>query len=281
MNNTITYLTLNGHIQGMPTEDDFQFKQMNIPELAEDQFIALNQYISVDPGTRMRLSGKSGYAAPVRPGGLVSGFAIAKVISSRNSAFLEGDMVAMMGGWSTHSIFSGTGFALKLPDVDISNSAFLGILGIPGMTAYFGLKRVGHLKAGDHVLVTSAAGPVGIDLLFDNVGNKMIDTVIPQMRLNGRIVVSGQTADYNTPIEKRHGIKNTTEFIGNRLSMQGMVVFDDIPNFTPAQKELSTLIQRQELIYREEIITGLDALPSAFCGLFIGDNFGRRLIKLE
>jgi len=133
----------------------------------------------------------------------------------------------------------------------------------------------------DLAAAIAAVCPSGIDLLFDNVGNKMIDTVIPQMRLNGRIVVSGQTADYNTPIEKRHGIKNTTEFIGNRLSMQGMVVFDDIPNFTPAQKELSTLIQRQELIYREEIITGLDALPSAFCGLFIGDNFGRRLIKLE
>lgn len=108
----------------------------------------------------------------------------------------------------------------------------------------------------------------------------MIDIAIPMMRLNGRIIVSGQTADYSVPLEKRHGIRNTTEFIGNRLMMQGFVVFDDIPKFPEAQKEMSALIRDGELVYEEEIFEGLEALPAAFCGLFKGENFGRRLVKV-
>jgi len=246
-------------------------------------------------------------------------------------------MVTMGGNWGSHSLYSEHGFAMKLPDIDIPVSLFLGVLGIPGMTAWFGVKRVGRLKQGDHVLITSAAGavgatagqlarqmgaasvtgiagsdkkcawltgvagfdnainykkesdlaasitaacPKGVDVLFDNVGNAMIDTVIPKMRRNGRIVVSGQTADYSVPLEHRHGIKNTMEFIANRLMMQGILAFDDIPNFHTAQKEMSTLVRDGKLIYEEEIFAGVDALPQAFCGLFKGENFGRRLVRI-
>tara|TARA_B100000780_G_C21073643_1_gene432116 strand:+ start:371 stop:1399 length:1029 start_codon:yes stop_codon:yes gene_type:complete len=337
MTNSMRYVSLKANIDGLPKESDFEFKDAPFPELKESQFIAENHFVSVDPGMRSRLSGVTGYAPCVKPGEAVSGFAIGRVLESCNAAYKKGDMVTMGGSWASHSVFGGAGFAFKLPEVDIPASLFLGVLGIPGMTSYFGLKRIGRFQKGDHILVTSAAGPVGatagqlakhwgaasvtgiagseekcnwltekagfdtainyktesdlagaisracpegVDVLFDNVGNAMIDTVLPMMRFNGRIIVSGQTADYNVPLEERHGIKNTIEFIASRLLMQGLVVFDDIPNFVKAQNEMSILIQEGKLVYKEKIFEGLETLPSAFCGLFKGENFGRQLVKV-
>lgn len=334
---TIRYIALNAHIDGAPKESDFTFGEMPIPALEEGQFLAENRFVSVDPGMRSRLSAGASYAPPIKPGGLIDGFTIGRVIESRNPGFGEGDWVTMGGGWASHSLFAGRGFAVKLPASDLPCSLFLGILGIPGMTSYFGLKRVGRFQPSDHVLVTSAAGPVGatagqlaklwgaasvtgvaggpdkcawlteeagfdaaidykaqgdlaaaigaacpkgVDILFDNVGNVMIDTVLPLMRRNGRIVVSGQVADYNIPVDQRHGVRNTGEFIAKRLTMQGLVVFDDLPQFGAAQAEMGALIADGKLLYREEISEGLEALPGAFCGLFRGENFGRRLVRL-
>jgi NADPH-dependent curcumin reductase CurA len=337
MTDSIRYVSLKSYIEGLPREDHFEFQEMPQAELKEGQFLAENHYVSVDPGMRSRLSGVTGYAPPINPGEAVSGFAIGRVVKSRNGNFAEGDLVTMGGSWASHSLFPGAGFAIKLPETDLSTSLFLGVLGIPGMTSYFGLRRVGRFHKGDHVLVTSAAGPVGatagqlakqwgaasvtgiagsdekcawlkeeagfdavinyksasdlasviaescpngVDLLFDNVGNAMIDRVLPMMRLNGRVVVSGQTADYNVAPEERHGIKNTIEFIAKRLRMQGLVAFDDMPDFAAAQKEVGALIASGSLAYKEEIFHGLDQLPTAFCGLFKGENFGRRLVRI-
>lgn len=337
MTDTIRYVALKAHVDGAPQESDFLFEEMPRPALEDGQFLAENIYVSVDPGMRSRLSPGASYAPPIAPGGLIDGFTIGRVVASKNSAFAEGQWVTMGGGWATHSLFGRRGFAIPLPDSDIPKSLFLGILGIPGMTSYFGLKRVGRFEEGDHVLVTSAAGPVGatagqlakrwgaasvvgiaggpdkcawlteeagfdaaidykaendlsaaiaaalpkgIDILFDNVGNAMIERCLPLMRRGGRIVISGQVADYNVPLAQRDGVFNTGEFIGKRLLMQGLVVFDDMMQFPEAQLEMGGLIANGNLIYKEEIFEGLEALPGAFCGLFKGENFGRRLVKI-
>jgi len=126
----------------------------------------------------------------------------------------------------------------------------------------------------------AAACPKGVDIFFDNVGNAMIDTVLPLMRLHGRIVMSGQVADYNVPQGERVGITNTGEMIAKRLTMRGILVFDDIPHFAEAQAAMAQMIRDGQLIYREELYDGLEAMPEAFCGLFTGASFGRRLVRL-
>ncbi|WP_373487591.1 zinc-binding dehydrogenase, partial [Blastomonas sp.] len=145
-----------------------------------------------------------------------------------------------------------------------------------GFDAAIDYKAEGRLGA-----AIAGAMPKGVDLLFDNVGNAMIDRVLPLMRINGHIVVSGQVADYNTPHDQRPGITNTAEFIAKRLTMRGLVVFDDLPQFGAAQAEMGEMIRAGELVYREEFFDGLEQLPHAFCGLFTGANFGRRLVRLE
>jgi NADPH-dependent curcumin reductase CurA len=323
------------HIIGAPKPDDFRVERLPIPELQDGQFLAKNHFVSCDPGTRSRLSPGASYAPPLAPGAPVDGFSVGEVIESRNPRFAVGDHVALTG-WATHVVSNGRGYAVKLPDLGVPESLWIGLLGVPGMTAWFGLRRVADLKPGDRVLVTSAAGPVGAtagqlakhwgagevvgiaggpdkckwltevagfdraidykapgfeaefaeasaagwDVLFDNVGNAMIDRALPHMKLRGRIVVSGQVADYNTPVEQTPGLKHTREFIAKRLRMEGLVVFDDLPQFAAAQAELAELIKSGAVKYREEVFEGLAALPEAFCGLFTGASFGRRVVRV-
>jgi len=328
-------IVLARHITGAPTPADFRLETLPIPALEEGQLLIANRFISCDPGTRSRLSPGASYAPPLQPGAMVDGFAVGEVVDSRHPRFAAGDLV-MGTGWATHMVSNGRGYLNKVPDLGVPLSLWNGILGVPGMTAWFGLKRVANLQAGERVLVTSAAGPVGAtagqlakiwgagkvlgiaggaekcrwlidvcgfddaldykapdfdarfaeasadgwDVLFDNVGNASIDRALPVMRMKGRIVVSGQVADYNLTPAEAPGIHNTREFIGKRLRMEGMVVFDDLPQFPAAQAELAGLIRDGKVAYREEIFDGLASLPDAFCGLFNGASFGRRLIRV-
>ncbi len=323
------------HIDGAPGPDDFRIERLAIPDLAEGQFLARNHFVSCDPGTRSRLSPGASYAPPLAPGAPVDGFSVGEVIASRNDRFAVGTLVALTG-WATHVVSNGRGYCVKLPDLGVPEQLWIGLLGVPGMTAWFGLRRVAALKAGDRVLVTSAAGPVGatagqlaklwgasevigiaggpdkcawltgeagfdmaidykgadfesafaraaeagFDVMFDNVGNAMIDRALPHMRMRGRVVVSGQVADYNTAPADVPGLKNTREFIARRLRMEGLVVFDDLPGFTAAQAELAALIGDGRVKYREEVFEGLASLPEAFCGLFTGASFGRRVVRV-
>lgn len=328
-------IVLARHIEGAPTPDDFRLETLAIPELADGQFLAKNLFVSCDPGTRSRLSPGASYAPPLQPGQMVDGFSVGEVIASRHERFQPGDRVALTG-WASHVVSNGRGYCVKLPELGVPLSLWIGVLGVPGMTAWFGLKRVAGIKPGDRVLVTSAAGPVGatagqlaklwgasevvglaggptkcawlggeagfdvaldykaadfdsafnriaeagFDILFDNVGNAMVDRVLPHMKMRGRIVISGQVADYNSPISAVPGIHNTREFIARRLRMEGLVVFDDLPGFAAAQGELAGLIKSGQLVYREEVFDGLPSLPEAFCGLFTGASFGRRVVRI-
>ncbi len=323
------------HIVGAPSPEDFRIERLPIPELADGQFLARNHFVSCDPGTRSRLSPGASYAPALQPGAPVDGFSVGTVLESRNPRFAVGDAVALTG-WATHVVSNGRGYAVKLANLGVPEQLWIGLLGVPGMTAWFGLKRVAQLAAGDRVLVTSAAGPVGAtagqlarlwgasevvgiaggaekcawltdvagfdraidykaadfeaqfadaaaagyDVMFDNVGNAMIDHALPVMKLRGRIVVSGQVADYNTPNDQLPGVRNTREFIARRLRMEGLVVFDDLPGFAAAQAELAALIKAGTIKYREEIFEGLASLPAAFCGLFTGASFGRRVVRV-
>jgi NADPH-dependent curcumin reductase len=330
-------IVLARHIAGTPSPEDFRLESYELPELKDGQFLVRNRFVSADPGTRSRLSGGASYAGALAIGAPIDGFAVGEVIDTRHDGFPIGQLVTLGAGWSSHSVSNGRGYCAKLPDLDVPSSAWIGVLGVPGMTAYFGLRRIAHLAEGERVLVTSAAGPVGatagqlakawgassvwgvaslgakadwlvneagfdgvidyrapdfteqiaaampdgIDVLFDNVGNAMIDALLPYMRPRGRIVVSGQVADYNVPILQRHGIQNTDRFITHRLAMQGLVVFDDLPAFPAAQAECADMIKSGHLKMKEVVSDGLASLPDAFCGLFQpGADFGRRLAKL-
>jgi NADPH-dependent curcumin reductase CurA len=334
--NVMRRVVLVRHIEGVPSADDFRVEELPLPAVEEGKFLVANSFVSADPGTRSRLSPGASYAPPLPPGAVVDGFCVGRVVESRNERFPVGSLVTHGGGWATHTLSAGRGYCLPLPEIGVPDSAWIGVLGVPGMTAWFGLKRVAGIRPQETVLVTSAAGPVGatagqlarhfgaskvvglagsdekrrwlvedcgfdaaldyrdagleaavdaqfpdgIDILFDNVGNAMIDRMLPRMKMRGRVVISGQVADYNTPLDQVPGIRNTREFIARRLRMEGMVVFDDLPMFAGAQSEVAGLLKDGALKTREVVGDGIESLAGLFAGLFSGGDFGRRLARI-
>jgi NADPH-dependent curcumin reductase len=153
--------TLTGAIDGAPKPSDFKLVESTLPPVQAGQFLAKTLFVSCDPGTRSRLSQGASYAPPLKPGDLIDGFGVAEVIESQHPGYAVGDVVACGAGWSDHVLSDGRGFLQKITDQRLPLSLWIGVLGVPGMTAYFGLKRVAELEDGETVVITSAAGPVG------------------------------------------------------------------------------------------------------------------------
>jgi NADPH-dependent curcumin reductase CurA len=100
------------------------------------------------------------------------------------------------------------------------------------------------------------------------------------MAINGRICISGQVADYNLTPEQTPGIVNTRPFITHRVNMQGLVVFDFARGFPVALGTMAKMIAGVQLKTQEERFEGIGAMPEAFCGLFRGENSGRRVVRV-
>jgi len=321
---------------GVPQADDFRLEDAALPALQVGEALIRVDHISVDPGMRSRLSGDS-YAPALPIGGVIESAGVGKVVASHCPKLKEGALVWGGFGWQTHVLSDGRGVQALDPEIytdPIKPTAAIGVFGIPGLTAFFGLFEFAKPKEGNVVLVSSAAGtvgatagqiakilgctaiglagsdakcaylkdigfdiainyktagdltvalkdaaPKGIDIYFDNVGGATLDAAILNMRRHGRIVVSGQISEYNAT--EPRGIRHTLPFITQRLKMEGLVVYDHSIQFEDARQQMAKWVRAGKLSYREEIVEGLEKVPSAFIGLFSGDSFGRRLVHVS
>jgi hypothetical protein len=152
--------TLERRPAGMPVAADFALKDVTLPALGDGELRVRNQWLSVDPYMRGRMNDVKSYAAPFALGEPMGGGAVGEVVESRAEGFAPGDLVQHMEGWRDEAVVNAK-MAQKLPPLDVPPQAFLGQLGMPGMTAYFGLLTVAKAKAGDTVFVSAAAGAVG------------------------------------------------------------------------------------------------------------------------
>ncbi len=145
---------------GAPTPENFRLEREALPDLQEGQVQLRTLYLSLDPYMRGRMSDAPSYADPVEIDAVMEGGAVSIVEQSRNPAFKVGDRVVGQTGWQTHSINDGA--ALKVIPKDLpSDSMAVGVLGMPGMTAYMGLMDIGKPKAGETLVVAAASGAVG------------------------------------------------------------------------------------------------------------------------
>lgn len=145
---------------GTPERGLFTLNEADLPELDNGQVRVRNTWLSVDPYMRGRMSGVATYVDPFALDAPLEGGAVGEVIASRDERFQEGDRVVHMGGW--RDIAQLPGDALQpLPDIDVPPQAFLGVLGMPGMTAWTGLNVIASMNDGDNVLVSAAGGAVG------------------------------------------------------------------------------------------------------------------------
>lgn len=148
--------------KGEPVPDrDFRVETAPIPEPADGQMLLRTLYLSIDPYMRGRMSEGPSYAEPVALGAVMVGGTVSRVEKSRNAKFKDGDVVVSMNGWQEYAISDGAGL-FKVPDNgDAPLSTALGVLGMPGFTAYMGLLDIGAPKSGETVVVAAATGAVG------------------------------------------------------------------------------------------------------------------------
>jgi hypothetical protein len=146
---------------GWPTRDNFAVTEADRPDLADGQVRVRNLFMSVDPYMRGRMNDVKSYVPPFQLGEPLQGGAIGSVTESRSADLAEGDLVLHMLGWRDEAVLPAR-HAQKVPAAEgLSPSAYLGVLGMPALTAYVGLLDIAALKPGDVVFVSGAAGAVG------------------------------------------------------------------------------------------------------------------------
>jgi NADPH-dependent curcumin reductase CurA len=146
--------------QGAPVPEDFRLEKTEIPEIQSGQMLLKTLYLSLDPYMRGRMSEGPSYAASLGIGDVMIGGTVCRIESSMHPDFKEGDVVLGYAGWQEYSISDGNGLSkLDLPQEQLSLA--LGVLGMPGFTAYMGLLDIGEPKEGETVVVAAATGAVG------------------------------------------------------------------------------------------------------------------------
>ena len=145
---------------GEPKPSDFRIVTVDLPAVGDGEMLCRIIYQSLDPYMRGRMDDAKSYAAPVAIGDVMGAGTVAEVMESKNSRFKEGDIVTGMFGWRTHIITDGAGVR-KIDKTIAPISTAIGILGMPGMTAYVGLLDIGEPKTGETLVVSAASGAVG------------------------------------------------------------------------------------------------------------------------
>jgi NADPH-dependent curcumin reductase len=318
---------------GRPAAEDFETLDVELPPLRDGDVLRRTIYLSLDPYMRGRMDDAPSYAASVGLGEVMVGRTVAEVLDSRHSSFAAGDFVACNDGWQSHGLSSGSDLQ-KLDPSRAPISYALGVLGMPGVTAYVGLLDIGQPKPGETVVVSAAAGavgsivgqiarikgcravgvaggqakcdyvvrelgfdasvdhraehltkalasacPQGIDVYFDNVGGAVLDAVFRLINQNARIPLCGLIADYNA-VEKTRG-PNLRPLLVKRAMIKGFIVTDHYHRAAECLRDLGAWLKDGSLKYREDIVEGLDAAPSAFLKLFDGANLGKLLVRVS
>jgi hypothetical protein len=145
---------------GWVTEDNFRLETVELPPLAEGQVLVRNEWLSLDPYMRGRMNEGRSYAASQPLNETMLGGTAGEVIESRNPKFAVGDKVVGYFGWQQYGVSDGSGLT-KVDATRIPLSAYLGAVGMPGVTAWYGLNRIIEPKAGETVVVSAASGAVG------------------------------------------------------------------------------------------------------------------------
>ncbi|MCH7980520.1 MAG: NADP-dependent oxidoreductase, partial [Proteobacteria bacterium] len=263
---------------GLPADSDWEIRREAVPQAEDGQFVAEVLYVSLDPAMRGWMNAARSYIAPVEIGAVMRAGGIARIRESRLPGFDVGEHVFLMTGVQQFCVSDGKDVQKVNPDI-APLPTFLSVLGMTGLTAYFGVLEVGAIEAGETVVVSGAAGavgsvvgqiarirdcrvvgiaggtqkcdylvdelgfdaaidyksedlrdslrqhcPKGVDVFFDNVGGETLNTVLPMLRMHGRVVICGAISQYNNtgPVA---GPSNYMSLLVSRARMEGFVVF--------------------------------------------------------
>ncbi|XP_047954313.1 2-alkenal reductase (NADP(+)-dependent)-like [Salvia hispanica] len=328
---------LNNYVKDSVKESDMSIRtskiQLKIPSGCDGAVLVKNLYLSCDPYMLSRMKKLEGhYVASFTPDSPISGYGVSKVLDSSHPNFKTGELVWGITGWEEYSLIKDSSLLFKVQDKDLPLSYYIGILGMPGMTAYVGFFEFCSPKKGETVYVSAASGavgqlvgqfaktagcyvvgsagskekvdllknkfgfdeafnykeeqdynaalkryfPDGIDIYFENVGGKMLEAVLSNMRLHGRVAVCGMISQYS--LEQPEGVHNLFNLITKRIRMEGFIVTDHYHLYPKFLEMVVPLIKEEKITYVEDIAEGIESAPGALVGLFSGRNVGKQVV---
>lgn len=159
MTDQMRRVTLARRPKGMPVPEDFAMESAPLPQPQAGEVLVAVTHLSLDPYMRGRMDDARSYAPSVGLGEVMTGQGVGRVVASNADGFAEGDMVTGMTGWASHAVMPGE--QLRKLDDALPPTTALGVLGMPGFTAWTGLREYGRPKAGETLVVGAATGPVG------------------------------------------------------------------------------------------------------------------------
>jgi hypothetical protein len=325
---------LKSRSSGIPQAEHFEIVNASVPEPRENEVLVRNIYLSVDPAMRGWISDVTSYMEPVPVGAVMRARAVGRVEVSRHPDFRPGEIVMGMFGWQDYATVDAKGIQRKITKTDLPISTSLGVLGLNGLTAYFGLLEIGQPKPGETVVVSTAAGAVGscvgqiakvkkcrtvgiaggaekvricrdeyrydvvidykagdfesalatacgegIDVYYDNTAGRISDEVLKHLIVGARVVLCGTAsiASWN-PIPQ--GPRVERHLLIKRARMQGFIVLDYAKRYDEALQQLTQWVRDGLIRYREDILEGIEQAPDSIAGLYRGENFGKRLIRI-
>jgi NADPH-dependent curcumin reductase CurA len=318
--------------KGEPDPSDFGILEDAIPQPATGEVVTRTIWLSIDPYMRGRLREEQTYAVAIQIGEVMTGETVGEVIASAHPGFVAGDIVAGARGWQTHSVTAGDRL-VKIPKGAAPLSTYLGVLGMPGATAYAGVTEICKPKAGETFVVSAASGavgsvagqiakkagarvvgiaggpdkclwvqdsllfddcvdhrsldlrtelqaacPNGIDCYFENVGGAVQAAVFDNLNPFARVAMCGMVSQYNEPTPPPG--PNLGFVVGKRVLIQGFIVSDRPARMTEWRAMAEPMIADGSLIYREDVIDGLENAPQALIGILSGQNFGKLLVRV-
>lgn len=323
---------------GEPTNETLRLAETAVPVADVDQMLLRTVYLSLDPYMRGRMSDAPSYAAPVAVGDVMVGGTVSRVVASHIPGFVKGDWVLSYNGWQDYAVSDGRGVT-NLGPSPAHPSWALGVLGMPGFTAWAGLTLIGQPKAGETIAVAAATGPVGatvgqigkllgcrvvgiaggaekcafatetlgfdacldhrapglrdrlgaaapngIDVYFENVGGAVFDAVLPLLNTRARIPLCGLVSQYNATrlpdAPDRLGWL-MGQLLHKRITVRGFIVFDDFaPRYPEFSAAMHSWVADGKIVYREDVVAGLENAPQSFVGMLRGENFGKRVIRV-
>ncbi|MBE0406165.1 NADP-dependent oxidoreductase [Psychrobacter sp. AOP22-C1-22] len=328
-------IVLAEHPSGLPTENTFKINDIDMPQLKASEVLIKSIYVSVDPGMRGFMNKGDDDAAgnKFQLNKPITSRTVAQIIESNDDDFAVGDIVHGRFAWQKYQ-------TVKIADIEKVDptlapiSTAVSMLGIPGLSAYFGMLTIGQPKKEETVVVSGAAGsvgsiaaqiakikgckvigiagsaqkiafleddlgldkginyhqtddmevaikeacPDGVDVFFDNVGGELFDAVFANINKHGRVAICGQIAEYNAD-NPPQGPRPMQTLIKKSARMEGFVVYDFADEFDAAKKQIAEWYNAGQLKYKENLIEGFENIPSAFIGLFTGENIGKQMIK--
>ncbi|MBX9685209.1 MAG: NADP-dependent oxidoreductase [Candidatus Obscuribacterales bacterium] len=308
------------------------------PDIADNEVLVQSRYISVDPYMRIQQAERNSWEEPHPLDIVQRAGVIAQVVESRSSKVAPGDWVLTYSGWQLFAKCHQSEIQKIDPNAAPVTTA-LGVLGMPGRTAWFGLMEVGQPKPGETVVVSGAGGAVGslvaqfakragcrvfgiaggpdkckylrdslhldgsidyrafsttaalseeilkqtagVDVYFDNVGGRITDAVIPQIKLRARIVICGSISQYDGALDAPElGPRFLHHLLFQRARVQGILARDYTHRMDEMLAIVAPWVKRGEIVFPETIVDGFEQLPDALNSLFEGKNLGKLLVRV-